>query len=417
MKLAILGADDESIALARWAVEHGGHALVAAFASAPRGSELYRFAPQAKTAESWESLIAGSGIDAVIVGRGAPAGEKTGGLSAAERRDDRLRKLVQAAVPLVIVCPACEAIVGFELEMIRRDTRGVIVPYVPGLGRPEISRLVEIASWGEASPIGRVEQVTFEREMTDRSRSAVLAQLSRDISLLRQLIGTVQAITAHGEARPIGRDPLGPKSTEPPSLANLTVSLSGDEGLIARWAVIPALAKGGGRLALIGERGKAVLSMPADAAWSLTGAGQLDAPEEAGEPLEAAAIFQRMSHAISTDEFYDDAAWLAVCRDQEAAEAVDRSLERGRTIELYNEAHSEAESFKGLMAMGGCLMLLLALGMLLLAVAVEALHLPIRGWRMWRLWPVYLLAPLALFLLLQFLQMAVKREDGGRTDT
>jgi len=409
MKLAILGADDESLALVRWAVEQGGHELAAAYDSGSLAAELRQLAPQLKTGESWEALVAGSGIEAVIVGRGGALAAVSDGRPPEERRDDQLRKLVQAAVPLVVVCPACEAIVGYELDMIRHDTRAVIVPYVPGLGRAEISRLAKIVSWGDASPIGRVEQATFERELTDRSRGAVLARLSRDISLLRRLIGRVQAITAHGEARPLGRDPLGPKQTEPPSLANLTVSLSGEEGLIARWAVIPALAKGEGRLALLGQGGKAVLSMPADGAWSLTGAGDFDTTTgDDGE--EAAAVFRRLSQAISADEFYDDGAWLAVCRDQEAAEAVDRSLERGRTIELYNEEHSEAESFKGAMAQGGCLLLLLALGMLLLAVAVEALHLPIRGWRMWRLWPVYILVPLALFLLLQLLQMAVKRE-------
>ena len=52
-------------------------------------------------------------------------------------------------------------------------------------------------------------------------------------------------------------------------------------------------------------------------------------------------------------------AWLAACRDQEAAEAVDRSLARGRTIELFNEEHTEEESFKSVMAMGGCLLLVI----------------------------------------------------------
>jgi hypothetical protein len=46
-------------------------------------------------------------------------------------------------------------------------------------------------------------------------------------------------------------------------------------------------------------------------------------------------------------------------------------------------------------------------------VIVEGLQLPMREWRLWRLWPFYLLVPIVAFLLLQFLQLAVKREDRG----
>ena len=109
----------------------------------------------------------------------------------------------------------------------------------------------------------------------------------------------------------------------------------------------------------------------------------------------------------------DDEAWLAACRDQEAAEAVDRSLARGRTIELFNEEHTEEESFKGVMAMGGCLLLVMALGVLFIAVVVEGLRLPMRTWPLWRLWPFYLLVPIVAFLLLQLLQLAVKPRAGS----
>ena len=90
---------------------------------------------------------------------------------------------------------------------------------------------------------------------------------------------------------------------------------------------------------------------------------------------------------------------------------MDRSLLRGRTIELFNEEPTEEQSFKGVMAMGGCLTLMASFGVLLLVALVEALQLPIRGWLIWRLWPVYLLTPLAVFLLMQLLQLAIKRED------
>ncbi|HEX5103277.1 MAG TPA: hypothetical protein VFV87_05675, partial [Pirellulaceae bacterium] len=104
-----------------------------------------------------------------------------------------------------------------------------------------------------------------------------------------------------------------------------------------------------------------------------------------------------------------NADWLDACRDQEAAEAIDRSLARGRTIELFNEEHTEEESFKGVMAVGGCLLLLGALGVVLLATIVEGLQLPLRDWAAWQYWPVYLLAPIVVFLLLQVLQVAIRK--------
>ena len=65
----------------------------------------------------------------------------------------------------------------------------MIVPLVPAADHPAIAQLVEMVSWGEGSPLGNVEQITLEREQADRSREAVLFQLARDVTLLRQFIG------------------------------------------------------------------------------------------------------------------------------------------------------------------------------------------------------------------------------------
>jgi hypothetical protein len=123
-------------------------------------------------------------------------------------------------------------------------------------------------------------------------------------------------------------------------------------------------------------------------------------------------VFAQLESAIADGSSYEHSDWLTACRDQEAAEAVDRSLARGRTIELFNEEHTEEESFKGIMAMGGCLLLVMSLLVVFLATIVEGLQLPMRNWPVWRLWPFYLLAPIVAFLLLQLLQLAIKRDDG-----
>jgi hypothetical protein len=418
MKLAVIGADEESLNLLEWAVARGGHELVAAYDSDAQSSRLRAINSQILVSDNWEELFLGSAADAVIVGRNGKEAAARVNIDPAERRADQLRKLVQAAVPMIVVCPACEAIVGFEIEMIRRDTRGIVLPYVPGLARLASALGQALVSANDSGESLSFEQISVEREQADRSREAVLVRLSRDATLLRQWIGTIQTVTASGSAVPVGRDPLGPKPKMLPSLANLSVTFSGESGLTARWAVGPALAEDLGRLAVIVGRKKVIVTMRASGSWSLDTGDNLSEIDGSTD-LDAQDIFERLAAEIATGAEHQGAPWLAACRDQEAAEAVDRSLARGRTIELFNEEHTEEESFKGVMAMGGCLLLVMALGVLFIAVVVEGLRLPMRTWPLWRLWPFYLLVPIVAFLLLQLLQLVVKREetDLGRAMT
>jgi hypothetical protein len=411
MKFALLGADTDSMELARWAIDQGGHQLVVAYDSYAFASELSRLSPAIHLNNNWEELFLESVADVVIIGRGGREAALDAGIDPIERRADQLRKLTQAAVPMIVVCPACESIVGFEIDMIRRDTKAVIIPFVPGAWRAALGELEDLVSWSEKSPLGPIEQIVFDREQVDRSRAAILVQLARGITILRRMIGTIQTVTASGPPAVVGRDPLGPKIKKLPSLANLSVYFSGENGLTARWSVVPTTSGDHARLSVIGQRGSALLEMPSGADWSLTVNAENETTEPAATRHEAEhAVFQ-LVHAQAGEESYDDNAWLAVCRDQEAAEAVDRSLLRGRTIELFNESHSEEQSFKGVMAMGGCLVLLAALAVLFLVVLVESLQLPIRELWIWRLWPIYILVPIVIFLLLQFLQLAVKKSE------
>lgn len=409
MKLALLGCDDETLALVRWAVLAGGHELVAAYDIGNRTDDVTAIAPAAQLGGDWESLVLGTQADAVIVARGLAGLTKETGIADDERRAEQLRKLAQAAIPLLVVCPQCEAIVGFEIEMIRRDANSVIVPLVPGTRNAAIREVVNLVSSGANGPIGAVEQVVFERGLVDRSRASVLTAFARDAAILRQIVGTIRSISATGPAPTPGRDPLGPKPKELPPLANLNVHVGGEGGLAARWSIVPAHGNEHASLTLIGASGTAVLQMPAEGEWKLEVAGAEQTSLSFAPDHGFKEALWRLSHQ---DEpvGQSEGAWLNACRDQEAAEAIDRSLARGRTIELFNEQHTEEESFKGIMAMGGCLMLVGALGVVFLATIVEGLRLPLRDWAVWRYWPLYLLAPIVVFLMLQLLQVVVKKE-------
>src|SRR4029450_13288298 len=100
------------------------------------------------------------------------------------------------------------------------------------------------------------------------------------------------------------------------------------------------------RLIVVGQRGRAVLTMPNSGEWLLDVNGDKSTSESFDTLRDAERTFWQISHSDATRGYYDydDSAWLAVCRDQEAAEAVDRSLARGRTIELVGEGQPEGEA-------------------------------------------------------------------------
>jgi myo-inositol 2-dehydrogenase/D-chiro-inositol 1-dehydrogenase len=130
-------------------------------------------------------------------------------------------------------------------------------------------------------------------------------------------------------------------------------------------------------------------------------------PPRSGDRAET--IFRRLETCRSDRTAASSDDWDEACRALEIEEAIERSSRRGRTIDLHHEQVSEEETFKGMMAVGGCAMLVWVLSMLLMAGLVEGLQLPLRNTIVWRLWPLALILPLALFLLLQLLRLVFER--------
>ena len=89
-------------------------------------------------------------------------------------------------------------------------------------------------------------------------------------------------------------------------------------------------------------------------------------------------------------------------------------MRRGRTVQLYFEEHSEQQSFKGIMAISGCLVLLLTLLVFAVSAAIDAIGLPFRNSVWWRIWPVYVLAPAVLLLAAQSLWRVFARDEVSR---
>jgi len=395
MKFALLGADADLLPLARCVAQAAEHELVAIYDAAPLAEPLRAWAPQAAWADSWETLLHGTVADAVMVARG-PAAE----------RDDQLRKLVQAAVPLILVHPACEAIVGYELDMIRRDTGCVLVPYWPGRLHPALPQVAQMIQAGDNGGLGRIRQVTFERRMSETSRQTVLAQLARDADFVRSLLGAIHKVHGMGAIDAGG------------GYASFNVQMFAQDEVLAVWSLMPAdKLPADGRLIVQGHRGQVTLTMPPEEErWTVQLAGaqprSLTFPQASSVRAAIQLVQDACHHARPATPTWDEA-----CRAIEVAESAERSRRRGRTEELYQDIVTEEGTFKGMMAAGGCGLLLLALLVPLAVAVAEGLRLPFREHPLWRLWPVLLVAPLALFLLLQTLRLLFPTDSGQKPNS
>ena len=379
MKFALLGADLPALTLARAVAESHEHELVWAGELGEAGPLFRALAPQAVQSDAWESLLAAAEVDAVIVARAEDD----------DQRADQLRKLVQEGIPLLVSHPIHGSmLVCYELDMIRRESGGVLLPYLPWRGHPAVERMRSLVADESAAGLGRLEQVVVERAMADRDKSKVTAQFAIDIDLVRFLAGELTKI---GAMAPAGADER---------YANLGVQLSGPGNVLVRWSVGPVEERAGARIMLVARGGKATLFIPQDdGPWTLEvlRGDRRDLQEFAAWNAAAESI-RHMQRAIAGEEVHPD--WIDACRCIELAESIDRSLNKGRTLELYYEDYSEQATFKGTMTSLGCGLLVAALAVLPVAAIAARLGVPLA-----RYWAWILLAVFTLFLLLQGLRL------------
>ena len=392
MKLALLGADPDTLSLAREIVRSERHQLVWAGDLAAAEDYVRRLAPQAVVSNEWESLLAGSGVDAVIVARDQDE----------ERRAEQLRKLVQAAVPLLVSHPVHSSmLIYYELDMIRRETGGILIPYLPARYHSALQqlrgRLDSSAGEPADAQLGEVEQLIVDRMLAERREEAVLRQFAVDVDLMQLLCGPMNKVSAMAAA-----------SDNP--FASLGVQLSGSGPALARWSVSPVEEQPGAKVTLLASRGKATLWMPAEQDdWKLEfSGGQPSKPQmlDPWQPEEQALA--ALEAAIGGAPAAPD--WLEASRDVELAEAIGRSLKKGRTVELHNEDYTEQATFKGTMTSLGCGVLMAALVMLPVAAVAAKLGCP---WA--RYWAWILLAMLVLFLAMQGLGLLFGQRESGKT--
>lgn len=377
MRFALLGVDADTWQLVEHIAHSTDHTLELACVLPDEAQRIQALFPQARIAAEWESLLT-TDADGIIVSRNPQQ----------DLRADQLRKLMQGDTPLIVSHPAHESmLICYELDMIRQERSCRVLSYTSARFSPAYQRLKQLAQGGPESPLGELEQVIVERGLTDRDPEQVRAAFARDMDLARPFAGELTRLAA-----------LAP-SSEPSGYANLGVQLSGPGGALVRWS-IAAEPTAGVRLMLVGSRGRATLSLREESStarveWTTefeSGADELST-DGAGVAL------QRFAELVSGADTHPD--WVDACRAVELADSIQRSLEKGRTVELHYEDYTEAGTFKGTMTSLGCGLLWASSLVLVLGVVAAGFRLPLADY-----WPYLLLLVLGGFLLLQLLQFA-----------
>jgi hypothetical protein len=286
--------------------------------------------------------------DAVIVGSG----------TGSDQREDVLRQLARTATPMLLAQPPCSAILAFELDMIQRDTGAPMIPLCMAATHPAVCIVTDWMRAAE-SPIGHIEQISLERTLAVSDNDSIRAALAQDGLLLRTLVGDFQQVSAlqgHGDKQ---------------SLSNLSVQLTGDYPAMTRWSLGPMIGEPTGELTLVGNLGRATLAMPSDGEWTLSRSGvPISLPSYDPER----ALIQRLEDLSTTPTPFP--TWEDACRAMDFADMAAESVRRGKTLSVHNQRLTEEDTFKSMMAAGGCLILMLVPLVLLAVSLVEGLRIP-----------------------------------------
>lgn len=394
MQLALLGTDPDALALLTAAVAAGHDVVWLGEVRPEEATEVRRLVPHLGVSADWELLLDRSLADAVVVGQGT---------ASTDLRAEQLKRLATDTAALLVVHPATNSVLTYyEVDMARRESGCIVRHYNPLAGHPVVAELAGWVRQGHES-VGRVVQVTCDRALAEPTREAVLGQFSRDAELLRAVLGDISSTSA-----------IGPRD-HASSYASLQVQMAVDGDVSARWSVAPPAGEAqGARLALIGQRGTVTLSMSAGAAsrdkWELrteAAGGSESRPLPAWDP--ARASIDALGAALASVDSTEAAAastWETATEAMEVADAVELSLQKGKSVDVHHQKLTEQLAFRGTMAALGCG--LLTLGLLVLVVmtmlgGVEAVW----GQPLMPSWPLVLFGLLAVFLLLQAVPLLV----------
>ena len=400
MKFSFLGFNQRSRPLAEAIASHPHHQLMTVYA--PGSDFPVNDFPTVQRETHWESVLHNSEFDMIVI---SPVDNL-------DEQEDRLRRVVQCELPAIAVQPFCSVLAAFEMEMIQAQTTAPLICYLPADAQP-LGR--DIGRWLDDPtdcPVGRIWKLSIHSHPAKHERSQVLKRIAYDATLVRTIAGPVRQVCAVTN------------STQDDSFDNLNVIFTTDSQTPFSWYLDQSLPNSASELRIAGAAGECVINLSDHhATWQ-----PKEAPQP--EPFKPAVAFLSQLPEILANASTDN-SWVNWCTDLDVAENVPTSLRRRRSIDILDEVRTEEGSFKGVMSMGGCALLLATLFALLAGTIIEGFRFPTKqnNYRLSqaeadsgvelertkrslliRLWPVY---PFAIFLLLQFLRFAI-RSPGNR---
>jgi len=395
IRVAFLGADESTPELLRAVLDDARFELagLCEFEERDAPAELRSIAAQLRSIPHWESLLDNQRIDAVIVARGPNE----------DLRAEQLRKLLQIEKPALVAHPVVRSmLIYYELDMIRRETDSVIVPYLPERKHPAIQTLARIVQQGAESPIGKVEHLSIERSIPSPTKENVERQFARDADLARAIAGDMTRLGAMAG------------SADAAGYASLGVQMSGPQAVAARWTVVPIASDQAAKITLTGSRGRAVIEgIGGGGDWRLALLTDGSPQNHTFDGWVAAEVaLDQLVDAISGRAGSPDwpsPNWIDASRAIELAETIDRSLKKSRTVELYYEDYTEDATFKGTMTSLGCGLLILTVFLLALVGIGEQMKIPHLG-----IWRYLLVAILAVFLVAQLIMLTSGKSKESR---
>jgi hypothetical protein len=384
MKIALLGVDSSLLELAA-APPQGIEIVRAADLSPAEQARLEQAAPSIPRTGGWETLLTGE-VDAVVVARGQDS----------TARIAQVRRLAAEGVPLLISHPLSNSSLDlYEIELAQRDGKAALVPWLAARRNILLRRIAK--SLPEDEIQGTIDQLIFERALEDRSPEVVWNALARDLDMLRAVCGELNRVLA-----------TGPREKSDAKITHFTVHLNGPNCPPVRWSLEPARGDAECRLIFVHSRGESVFHLPDRGAWWNESTDE----ELGGVGVESAYAvddaFNNLTAAMTGAA--PRPSWTDAVRSVELLEAVERSLRRGRQVELRWDENTEASNFKSTMTALGCGLLVFGL-LAIVAAAVGQKVAEKLGfvWLAARLgeWPWWLLAFLIVFLALQGLRVLI----------
>jgi hypothetical protein len=150
----------------------------------------------------------------------------------------------------------------------------------------------------------------------------------------------------------------------------------------------------------------------ADSEWQLETTAEGATAQETlalhDAPREAVCKFSAVVEGAGSEGRAGTSTWSAATRAMEVVDAVTLSLEKGRTIDVFQQQLTERLAFRGTMAAIGCGVLLAGFAAIVLVALIGGFE-GVPGQRLVPFWPLALLALLAFFLLLQIVPLLATR--------